>query len=317
MTKDTMKKKDVIAGIETGGTKILCRVVDGEGVILTDVRFATGTPERSVPVIVSSIRECLLPRHRLRAVGVASFGPICLDQAMPSYGQILATPKPNWTGFNLHRALVESLHARVVLDTDVNAAAFAEQQMGAARGLSAVAYITVGTGIGCGLVVDGRTLKGALHPEAGHVRLRRQPGDLQPSTCRFHDDCAEGLIAGPAIRRRLGDVPELAGSTKVQRLFVDYLAQLCETLVLTWSPQRIVVGGGVMNTAGLLGATQIRLREIMANYGPSFLVEAPGYLSAAALPNAGLTGALLMAKNLVWSKERASAGTQFDYRSLQ
>jgi fructokinase len=236
--------RSLFAGVETGGTKLLCRVVTENGEVLGNARFATGAPDKAAVDLSSAIRSMLRPGDTLRAVGLASFGPIRVDPTAPDHGRILATAKLGWSNFDLRGALEQALGAPVAVDTDVNAAALAEQRIGAARGLSTAAYVTVGTGIGGGLAVEGRTLKGGLHPEIGHLRLRRLQGDVLPSRCPFHDDCAEGLAAGPAVQARL-DGRSLDTAPEVRATVTAYLAQLFEILVLTWSPQAIVLGGGV------------------------------------------------------------------------
>ena len=288
--------RSVFAGVETGGTKLLYRVVDADGESLGHGRFATSSPRSAAADLVTGIRSVLRPGDTLAAVGLASFGPIVVNPAAPDYGRMLATAKPGWTGSDLRGALESGLGARVVVDTDVNAAALAEQRLGAGRGLSTIAYLTVGTGIGAGLVVDGRTLKGGLHPEVGHLRLARLPGDAEPSRCPYHDNCAEGLMAGPAVQIRLGPSGSLHAASPVRRVVTEYLAQLCETLVLTWSPQAIVLGGGVV-TGGLRLAEILQvLRERLGDYGPAAVVADDDYLRTAALADAGLDGALLMAR---------------------
>jgi fructokinase len=166
----------VFFAVETGGTKIVWRIVDAAGVVLDEGRFATGRPEAAVEALVAAAAE-----RPVAGLGVASFGPLVVDPASPQRGLMLATPKPGWTGFNLSRTLADRLGAPFAVDTDVNAAAVAEARLGAGRGARAVAYVTVGTGIGGGLCADGRTLKGALHPEIGHLFVRRVEGDVQPS----------------------------------------------------------------------------------------------------------------------------------------
>lgn len=286
----------VLVGVETGGTKIVCRLVDAQGRTLTERRFATDAPEQVVDTLVGII-EATTPLDRLGCVGVASFGPVVIDPASPDLGRMLATPKAGWTGFNLPRALGKRLGAPVAVDTDVNAAALAEQQIGAGRGLHTVAYVTVGSGIGGGLAIDGRTLKGALHPEIGHLTMRRAPGDDQPSLCGFHEACAEGLSGGPAVMKRLAG-RSLADALDVRALVIDYLGQLCASLLLAWSPQRIVLGGGVMSDPDLIPAIEARLQIELNSYGAGVVAQAPGYLAAAQLEDAGLEGALILAREI-------------------
>ena len=293
-----MTPRAIFAGVETGGTKILCRVADAGGAVLAEGRFPTASPGEAVEAITGCVTSALSPARWLAGTGVASFGPIALDRDAPDYGRILATPKPGWSGFDLYGALGRALGGQIALDTDVNAAALAEQSLGAGRGLKTVAYVTVGTGIGAGLAIEGRTLKGALHPEMGHIRLQRRPDDAAPSACPYHGDCAEGLAAGPAIRRRLGGDLRLQDRPEVFALVSDYLAQLCEVIVLAWSPQRLVLGGGVMDTPGLLSSLHAELRRRIGVYGPIAAVRAHDYLSPAQLSHAGLEGAMQMARTL-------------------
>lgn len=287
----------VFVGIETGGTKIVCRVIDGSGRTLTETRFPTTTPDRVVETLIGAIKAAVPEAREIRGIGVASFGPVIVDPTSPDVGQMLATTKPGWSGFNLGRALAERIDAPVTIDTDVNAAALAEQAIGAGRGLHTVAYVTIGTGIGGGLAVNGRTLKGALHPEIGHIAVRRADDDGQASVCGFHPACVEGLAAGPAVALRLAG-RSLSDAPEIRALVSDYLGQLCATLLLTWSPQRIVMGGGVMSTPGLIAEIEARMRLELNGYGAGVVAQAPGYLVAAELEHAGLEGALIMAREI-------------------
>ncbi|MGQ2991864.1 MAG: ROK family protein [Brevundimonas sp.] len=287
----------VFVGIETGGAKILCRVVAADGAVLADVRLPTEGPETAQAVLVRTVEEATPAGARVAGIGLASFGPLVIDPTSADYGVMLATPKPRWSGFNLGRRLADALDAPVAIDTDVNVAALAEQAIGAARGLHTVAYVTVGTGIGGGMAINGLTLKGALHPEIGHVRVRRAENDRTPSRCVFHPDCAEGLSAGPALGDRLNG-RRLEDAAEVRALAADYLGQFCATLLLAWSPQRIVLGGGVMGTKGLIPEIESRMRQELNGYGASVVAGEGGYLVPAALENAGLEGALIMAREI-------------------
>lgn len=292
----TPASEPVFVGVETGGTKILCRVVSSDGTVLADVRLPTGEPEAALAELGRTAMAGT-GKVEVRGIGLASFGPVVVDRRTENYGAMLATTKPGWSGYNLGARLAEMLDAPVSIDTDVNVAALAEQALGAGRGLHTVAYVTVGTGIGGGLAVKGRTLKGGLHPEIGHVRLRRAEGDLTPSQCGFHPDCAEGLSAGPALGARLGE-RSLGDAPEVRALAADYLGQLCSTLLLAWSPQRIVLGGGAMDVAGLIPEVEARMRLELNGYGASVVAGEGGYLVAAELENAGLEGALIMAREI-------------------
>jgi fructokinase len=294
----------LIAAIETGGSKILCRVTeahkdpDAAGEAPPDHRFATTTPQTAMAELVGAIKAVMAPGDHLAAIGLASFGPLVVDPASPDCGLMLSTPKPHWSGFNLSKSLAERLEAPVILETDVAAAAIAEQAMGAARGLDVVAYVTVGTGIGGALVINGHSLKGALHPEIGHLPIKRREGDATPSACPFHDECAEGLTAGPALGRRLADGETLADRADIRALAADYLGQLCASLTLAWSPRCIVLGGGVLSTPGLLADVAVALTRNLGVYGAA-MIAGPNYLRPPILEHSGLEGALLLARRQV------------------
>ncbi|CAN5622856.1 ROK family protein [soil metagenome] len=290
----------LIAAIETGGTKILCRVAQADvgrqvTVEIPPHRFATTTPKQAVADLVAAIRGAMGPGDALAALGLASFGPLIVDPGSPDYGLMLPTAKPHWAGFNLRAALAEALGAPIVLETDVSAAALAEQAGGAGAGLDTVAYITVGTGIGGGLAIDGRPLKGALHPEVGHLRVHRHPGDTTPCVCPFHNDCAEGMAAGPAIAARLAPGEVLQDRPVVQAMVADYLGQLCASLVLAWSPRCIVMGGGLLTTPGLLDEVGVELRRRLGPYVGQ-VAEPADYLRPPAFADSGLEGAMILAR---------------------
>ena len=289
--------RELVAGIETGGTKILARICTPDGETVAEGRWATSSAEQATADLLQFLSN-LPVQSRLAAVGMAAFGPLVVDPDAPDYGEMLATTKPGWTGSNLRRDLQSRLGVPVAVDTDVNAAALSEQRLGAGRGLSSVAYVTVGTGIGAGLAVAGRTLKGALHSEAGHLPIIRQPGDDFASVCSFHRHCAEGLASGPAVRRRLGEGAELADDPDTLDLVADYLGQLGAALVMAWSPHRIVWGGGVVTGAGLVPHIQRRLVAALGGYGAGPCATRPDFCVSAVLENAGLEGALLIARRL-------------------
>lgn len=290
--------EDLIAGIETGGTKILARICSIEGgEAVAERRWETGSAGQAAADIGAFLSASPV-NGRILAVGMAAFGPLIIDPASPDYGRMLPTSKPGWADSNLRSALQARLGVPIVVDTDVNAAAIAEQALGAGGGQPSVAYVTVGTGIGAGLAIRGQSLKGALHPEAGHMRLVRRPDDDAPSACPFHGDCAEGLVAGPAMKRRVGEGRALADDPALIDLVADYLGQLAAALVLAWSPCRIVWGGGVIKAAPLIPTIQDKMRATLGGYGVGSATEQPDFCVAAKLENAGLEGALLMARDL-------------------
>jgi fructokinase len=279
-------------GVETGGTKILARIVGPDGRVVADGRWPTSTPQAALEVI-SGFVETSCGMEGLESAGIAAFGPLMLHPAADA-GRMLSTPKPGWAGSNLRRMLEDRLHIPIAIDTDVNAAARAEHAIGAGRGLDSLAYVTVGTGIGGGLSMACGTLKGALHPEIGHIRLHRAAGDMAPSQCRFHGDCAEGLAAGPAVGGRLaGDL--LCARDDVRDLVADYLAQLVAALVLSWSPHRVAFGGGVAGAPGMIDAIRKAFPDKLADYGVGEAAVADDFIVPAQLCDAGLEGALLLA----------------------
>lgn len=293
------QERPLVAGIETGGTKILARITELDGSIIAAERWPTGSADAAAEALAAFLTTSVPGGRSLGGVGIAAFGPIIIDPASKAYGEMLATPKPGWTGSNLRFRLQERLAVPVAVDSDVNAAAVAEQRLGAGEGLVSVAYVTVGTGIGAGLAQAGRGLHGALHPEAGHLRLVRQADDGIESVCPYHSDCAEGLASGPAVQRRLGGRQSLAEAPEVADLLTDYLAELARILVLTWSPHRIVWGGGVMGAMPMTEEIQHKLLAGLGGYGVGDAVHRPGFCAAARLEHAGLEGALLMARGLV------------------
>ena len=291
-----MGKSDrVFAAIETGGTKILARLVDAECRVLGVGRWPTTTPERALADLSGFIADTTPAGCSLGAIGIAAFGPLVRDARSPHYGSILSTPKPGWSGANLRAQLAARFAVPVAIDTDVNAAARAEWRQGAGQGVRSLAYVTVGTGIGGGLIVAGRPLEGALHAEIGHIRLARRDGDHALSVCPFHADCAEGLASGPALARRLRTSQSLSDDPAVLELASGYLGELAATLVLCWSPERIVWGGGVMGTAGLLARLREAMSRSLGGYGVGEAAERSDFCVFAALEHAGLEGAVLMA----------------------
>ena len=277
----------MIAGIELGGTKTVVAIGSSEGEVLEEFRFPTTHPEETLGTAAEWLRQRGKPTH----IGVAAFGPINL-----SSGTVLATPKQGWAGFSLTRFLTAQFPGTgLTLDTDVNAAALAEAKLGAAMGLNDVVYITIGTGIGGGILSGGRLIHGALHPEFGHFKVPRMTGDDFPGVCPFHGDCLEGLASGPAIAARWG-IPahELPADHQAWDTQAWYLAQGILALAAIVSPSRVIIGGGVCQAEGLHGKTQAKVIEIAAGYFPPVLAE--NYVVPPALgQQAGICGALLLA----------------------
>ncbi|MCP4301030.1 MAG: ROK family protein [Gammaproteobacteria bacterium] len=290
-----MTSDQCIAGIELGGTKVVCGIATGAG----DVLQRTVIPTRGPKETLIDIRTWLEPRLTdSTGLGVASFGPVYVDPASPRYGHIGATPKTAWRDFDLLRAIREWTALPLALDTDVNAAALAEIRWGAASGHDNVVYVTVGTGIGGGIVANGRAVHGLMHPEIGHMKPRRLPDDDFDGLCPFHGDCFEGLAAGPAIRTRWGEqLNELPADHPAYAMEADYLGQLAVNLLLTASPTKLIFGGGVMNCTELLPMIRDAAARHLNDYlnltdlsnGPEELIVTPGLES-----NAGLLGAVAL-----------------------
>jgi fructokinase len=250
-------------GIEAGGTKWVCAVGNGP----SDVRGTTTFPTTAPDETIARAAEFFAGNGSLVAVGIGSFGPIDPRRSSRSFGFITTTPKPGWAQTDVAGRLEEMLDVPVAFDTDVNAAALGEQRWGAAVGLDGFCYVTVGTGIGGGVVVNGRLVHGLLHPELGHMRIPHdRVADPFPGSCPYHGDCLEGLASGEAMRQRWGrDAQQLDGDAPWQ-LEAEYLALGLVNVVCALSPKRIILGGGVMKEPTLLSRVRERLRELLAGY---------------------------------------------------
>ncbi len=250
--------------IEAGGTKFICAMGTGPHDLET-IEIPTTTTVATIDAVIDFFRPRL---SELAAVGIASFGPIDLNPDSWTYGYITSTPKDGWRNFDIAGAVRKSLDLPVGFDTDVNGAALGEARWGAARGLSDFVYLTVGTGIGGGAIVNGRLLHGLVHPEMGHIRVPHDRGrDPFDGICPFHGDCLEGLASGPAIEKRWGvRAPDLDPAHPGIALEAEYLALGLANWVCTLSPQRIVLGGGVMKHAILFPMIRRRLLDLLHDY---------------------------------------------------
>lgn len=236
--------------IEAGGTKFVLGVADADGQIVARHRIPTTTPAETLGLAV----EWFQTHAPFDSFGIAAFGPLQLDRADPHWGHILATTKPYWDMTDLVGPFARAFNCPVAIDTDVNGAALAESKWGAGQGVRSSVYLTVGTGVGGGAVVDGKILGGLGHPEMGHIRLALHPDDLHfDGHCAFHGTCLEGLAAGPAVLARWGkSLSDLPAGGREQRIIAWYLAQAVCSLQAILAPARIIMGGGVMATPGLL-----------------------------------------------------------------
>ena len=288
-----MKK---IGALEAGGTKMVLAVYDEAGQELERLTLPTETPDKTMPPMQAFFRD-----NGIDALGVGSFGPLALGEADPNYGAITTTPKLAWRNYPLLQRLTEGLDIPSAIDTDVNAAALAEAEAGAARGCRSAVYVTIGTGIGAGICIDGKPVHGMLHPEAGHMLLRPHPDDPLPrGVCPYHDGCLEGLAAGPALGARAnGNAKDLPDDHPLFALEAHYLAQMCVNLILTVSPEKIILGGGVMQRASLFPMIRRETQRLLGGYVQTeqVLTGIDDYIVPPALfPVSGLYGSYLLGR---------------------
>ncbi len=300
-----MIETPVFAGIELGGSWAVA-VLARDGMIIDSVRRPTMPPGETLAGVEDWLAGAAARHGRFAALGIASFGPLGLNPARPGFGHITTTPKPGWRDVDLLARFRARFGVPTMLDTDVNGAALAEGRWGAAKGARVHAYVTIGTGVGAGIVVEGATVKGLVHPEFGHVRVRRVAGDDFAGTCPFHGDCLEGLISGPALAARAGagagagaDPATLPPDHPLWRHVVADLAEALAMLLLTVSPERIVIGGGVgLGQAHLLPAVRAAVAARLGGYLPAAVDSADGELICAAGlgDRAGALGAIMLAE---------------------
>jgi fructokinase len=289
------------AGIEAGGTKLVCAVGTQDGKILDETRFPTTSPDETLERAVIFFKEQIQSFGPLAAIGIASFGPLDPRPASAKYGYILPTPKPGWTDADMVGPFRSAFGVPVGFDTDVNGAALGEWRWGAAQGLDTFIYLTIGTGIGGGGLVNGELMHGLLHPEMGHIPLPRDPGiDPFEGVCPFHGDCYEGLASGPAIEKRWGQKAEtLPPDHPAWELEAHYIALALRSFICTLSPQRIVLGGGVMQQSQLLPLIREKTLATLNGYVQSaqILEHIDEYIVPAALEGkAGILGAFVLAE---------------------
>lgn len=281
----------MLGAIEAGGTKFVCAVGGEKGNIMDRIQIPTTVPEETMTEVISFFNK-----FNLDAIGVGSFGPIDVNPESQTYGYITSTPKMEWKNYPLVQVMKDSFSVPVGFNTDVNAAALGEAFYGAAKGLDSCLYITVGTGIGAGAVVQGKLLQGLTHPEMGHLLVRRHPDDVYPGKCPYHHDCLEGLAAGPAIESRWGEkCSNLVEQTEVWELEGYYIAQALMQYILILSPKKIILGGGVMNQKQVFSSIYKYLPELLNEYVSLPLLS--DYIVSPGLGNnAGITGSLLLAQ---------------------
>ena len=284
--------------LEAGGTKMVMAVMNESGDMLQRETIPTLAPAETMPQMIRFFRD-----HGADVLGIGSFGPLDLNPASPTFGSITITPKLAWCNYPLLQVFRNELKIPAAIDTDVNAAALAEFTLGAAKGKSSCMYVTVGTGVGGGLIVNGKPVHGFMHPEIGHIPLIPDQEDPTPDGfCPYHKHCVEGLAAGPAIEKRWGiSAKELPPDHPAWKLEISYMAQLCANALFSFSPEIIILGGGVMQQKFMIPSIRKKTIDLLGGYFPGFLI-ADGLASCIVEPGlgtaSGITGAWLLAKQL-------------------
>lgn len=291
--------KTLLGGIEAGGTKFVCAVGTGPDDIRALVRIPTTTPGETIGQALAFFQEQARQHGPLASLGIATFGPAELNPRAPAYGFITSTPKPGWKNADVAGPFRRALEIPVAFDTDVNGAALGENRWGAAQGLDTFIYLTVGTGIGGGGLSNGKLMHGLIHPEMGHMRLPRDTkADPFTGCCPFHGDCFEGLASGPALEKRWGQSAEgLPENHPAWALEANYIAQALASYVCILSPQRIILGGGVMAQRHLFGLVRAEVRRALNGYiqSPEILENIDAYIVPPGLGDrAGVLGALAL-----------------------
>lgn len=295
----------MFGGIEGGGTKFVCAVGTGPDDIQREERFPTTTPTETLDKAIAFFKQAEQDFGKLSALGFASFGPIDPNPASSTYGFILPTPKPGWSNANVLGMLKSAFDMPMAFDLDVNGAALGEGRWGAAQGLDTFMYITVGTGIGGGAIVNGKLMHGLLHPEMGHIPLPHdRERDPFEGACPFHGDCFEGLASGPALEKRWGQKAETLPlfDHPAWELEAHYIALALANYIYTLSPQRIIIGGGVGGNERLLPIIRRNVQRLLNGYvqSPAITQNIADYIVPPALGNrAGMLGAIALAQGAV------------------
>lgn len=282
----------VIGAIEAGGTKFVCGIGHADGVIQDRISFPTGNPEETMARVIAYFKN-----KQVEAIGVGSFGPIDIDVNSPTYGYVTTTPKPGWSGFDVLGALRQQFDVPMGWDTDVNAAAYGEATWGAAKGLDSCVYYTVGTGVGVGVYAEGQLVHGLVHPEGGHVIVRRHKDDRFVGSCPYHGDCLEGLAAGPSLEKRWGvKGSELAVDHPAWEIEAYYIGQAVTNTILLLSPKKVILGGGVMHQKQLFPLIRSEVEKLLNGYVSRLAdISLDDYIVPPGLgDDAGLSGALAL-----------------------
>jgi fructokinase len=282
------------ASIEAGGTKFNVGIGGSDGVLQRQAQFATRSPNETIRDLIGWLDAEVAKDGPISAIGMATFGPIDTDPSSVTWGRLGPTPKLSWQGTDLITPF-RSYGVPVALDTDVNGAALAEWRWGAGQGCARLCYLTIGTGIGGGAVLDGKMLSGRSHPEMGHMFIRRRPDDEFKGVCASHGDCLEGLASGTAIHARWDtSLSKLGAGHPGHEIIASYLAQACINVLATLAPEKIVLGGGVIGTEGLIGKVRAQFSLLARDYFSGFAAD--DIVLAALYPVSGLIGGLAIAE---------------------
>ncbi|MDO5415787.1 MAG: ROK family protein [Lachnospiraceae bacterium] len=251
-----------LGALEAGGTKMVCAIGNENGEIFERISIPTLTPEETMPQMIEYFKK-----HQVEALGIGCFGPIDLNRQSETYGYITTTPKLAWANYDITGTFAKELGVPVGFDTDVNGSALGESVWGITRGLENSIYITIGTGVGVGVISGGKLLHGMLHPEAGHVMVKPHPKDTFAGGCPYHGSCLEGMASGPAIMKRWGKkAQEMSDVPEVWELEAYYIGQALMNYILVLSPQKIVLGGGVMHQKGLIEQVREEVKKQLNGY---------------------------------------------------
>lgn len=291
----------LLGGIEAGGTKFVCAVGTGPNDLRATIRIPTTTPDKTLSQVVDFFQQQINQGNDLAAIGIGAFGPVDVRSNSPKFGWFLNTPKPGWQQVDFAGTIKRELDIPVGFDTDVNAAALGEYRWGNGAGLETFVYLTIGTGIGGGAIVNGQPVHGLLHPEMGHSLV---PHDLSADpfvgACPFHQDCLEGLASGTAIEKRWQQKADsLPANHPAWVLEAHYLAIGLINLTLILSPERIILGGGVMEQSQLFPLIRSQVRERLNAYldVPQIITDTDSYIVPPHLGNkAGIMGAFVLAQ---------------------
>lgn len=296
MTKNV--EQPIYAAIDAGGTAFKCMLARGPQCILEEsVIPVSPNPNQTLEACTLFFNQAKKAHGAFKSLGLACFGPVCLDQRSPRYGHIGATPKPGWEGVAIKSYFEQALGVPVGFETDVNGALLAEHCWGAGRGSQHLVYVTVGTGIGGGVMLNGQLVHGRSHPEIGHMRVPSYPADDFAGCCTFHQDCLEGLASGPALALRAGKNAELlACDHPAWEVEAFYLAAMCVNLYLCYTPQKIILGGGVMQHEPLLAKVRAQFQVQLNGYAEASQNVEEIIQKAALGTRAGVQGALILAQ---------------------